>query len=259
MQQQQHHPTAIISPKAHLGENVRIGAFTIIEDEAVIGDETEVRSSVVIRSSARIGTGCVVHPGAVIGAEPQDLKFNGEPTLAVIGDRTVIREYVTINRGTEASGETRIGNDCLIMAYVHAAHDCVVGNNVIIANTTQLGGHVVVQDYAILGGVCKVHQFSVVGKHAMVGAGTKIVKDIPPFVLVDGIPARFSSVNEIGLQRRGFTNDSIQELGAFYKTVLRSGLNVSAGIAEFQKRGLLSPETEDCIAFIRASKRGICR
>lgn len=254
-----HHPTAIISPGATLGANVRVGAFTIIEDGVVIGDNTEIRSSVVIYSAARIGADCVIHPGAVIGAEPQDLKFNGEATLALVGDRTVIRECVTINRGTDASGETRIGSDCLIMAYCHAAHDCVVGNHVIIANASQLGGHVVIEDYAIIGGVAKIHQFSKIGKHAMVGAGTKIVKDIPPFALVDGIPARFETINKIGLKRRGFSDSAIQELEDFYQTILRSGLNISAGITKFQERGTLHTETLDCITFIRASKRGICR
>lgn len=254
-----HHPTAQISIKATLGSNVRVGAFSIIEEGAVIGDGTEIRSSVVVYGSSRIGADCVIHPGAVIGGEPQDLKFNGEPSLAIIGDRTVIREFVTINRGTEASGETRIGDDCLIMAYCHAAHDCVVGNNVIMANTSQLGGHVVIEEYAILGGVAKVHQFSKIGKHAMVGAGTKIVKDIPPFALVDGIPAQFEAVNKIGMKRRGFSDDAIQELEEFYTTILHSGLNISAGIAKFQEREELHQETLDCIAFIHNSKRGICR
>ncbi|MFY8001258.1 MAG: acyl-ACP--UDP-N-acetylglucosamine O-acyltransferase [Candidatus Kapaibacteriota bacterium] len=254
-----HHPTAQISPNAEIGANVRIGAFSIIEDGAVIGEGTEIRSSVVIYGSARIGAGCTIHHSAVIGGEPQDLKFNGETTHAIIGDRTVIREFVTVNRGTEASGETRIGNDCLIMAYCHAAHDCVIGNNVIIANASQLGGHVEIDDYAIIGGVAKVHQFSKVGKHAMVGAGTKIVKDIPPFALADGIPGRFEAVNKLGLKRRGFSEEVIQELEDFYTTILRSGLNISAGIAKFQERGTLHAETLDCIRFIQNSKRGICR
>jgi UDP-N-acetylglucosamine acyltransferase len=255
-----HHPTSIISPEAHLGVNVRVGAFSIIESGAVIGDNTEIRSSVMISSFARIGTHCTVYPHAVIGTEPQDLKFRGETTYVHIGDRTVIREFVTVNRGTQAQGETRIGNDCLIMAYCHVAHDCLLGNNVIIANATQMGGHVVIEDFAVLGGLVKIHQFCTIGAHAMVGAGTKVVKDIAPYTLVDGIPAKVGGINVVGLERRGFGTDTIQNIREFYEMVLRSGLNVSAGVEAFAKgREFISPEVQYCISFIDRSERGISR
>ncbi len=254
------HPTAIVSPKAELGSNVRVGAFSIIEAGAEIGNNTEIRSSVVITGFARIGTDCVIHPGAVIGGEPQDLKFGGEFSLAVIGNRTTIREFATINRGTEASGKTMLGDDCLFMAYCHAAHDCHIGNHVVIANGSQLGGHVVVEDYAILGGVSKVHQFTRIGKHTMVGAGTKIVKDIAPYLLVDGIPAVVQGLNKIGLKRRGFPNEVIHELEELYTLMLHSGFNVTDGMNRFlQGRGDVFPETQNCVDFVRQSKRGIAR
>jgi len=258
-----HHRLASISPKARLGANVTIGAFAVIEDGAEIGDNTEIRSSVVITGSARIGSDCVIHPGAVIGGEPQDLKFGGEQTVALVGNRTTIREYVTINRGTSASGKTSVGEDCLIMAYCHVAHDCHVGNHVIIANASQLGGHVAIHDFAVLGGVTKVHQFVTVGKHAMVGAGTKLVKDIAPYLLADGIPATIHGLNKTGLKRRGFPREVINELEEFYTMVLHSGYNTSDGITRFLERstihGGVLPETQNCIDFIRQSKRGICR
>lgn len=255
-----HHPTSIISPEAYLGENVRVGAFSIIESGAVIGDNTEIRSSVTISSFARIGAGCTVYPHAVIGTEPQDLKFQGETTYVHIGDRTVIREFVTVNRGTQAQGETRIGNDCLIMAYCHVAHDCLLGNNVIIANATQMGGHVIIEDFAVLGGLVKIHQFCTIGAHAMIGAGTKVVKDVAPFTLVDGIPAKVGSINVVGLERRGFSAETIQELREFYHAVLWSEMNISAGVEAFrQERDSISSEVRYCIDFIERSGRGITR
>jgi UDP-N-acetylglucosamine acyltransferase len=270
-----HHPTALISPEAHLGVNVRVGAFSIIERGAVIGDNTEIRSSATITNFARIGAGCTVYPHAIIGTEPQDLKFRGETTFVHIGDRTVIREFVTINRGTNARsinahsinarsvnthGETRIGNDCLLMAYCHVAHDCLLGNNVVIANATQMGGHVAIEDFAVLGGLVKIHQFCTIGAHAMVGAGTKVVKDIAPFTLVDGVPAKVGGINVVGLERRGFSAESVQELREFYEAVLWSGLNVGAGVEAFLRtRSSISKDVEYCIHFIEHSQRGICR
>lgn len=255
-----HHPQAIISPEAKIGSSVVIGPFAVIEAGAVIGDHTEIRSAAVITKFARIGSECVIHPGAVIGGEPQDLKFKGEDSLAIIGNRTVIREYATINRGTEASGKTEIGDDCLIMAYCHAAHDCHIGNHVVVANATQLGGHVTIHDHVVVGGVVKIHQFCTVGKHAMIGADTKIVKDIAPYLLIDGNPAQVFGLNKIGLKRRGFTPDILNELEEFYTKIFHSGLNVSDGLNKFlQERGGVLPETQNCINFIRTSKRGIMR
>jgi UDP-N-acetylglucosamine acyltransferase len=255
-----HHPTALISPEAQLGVNVRVGAFSIIENGAVIGDNTEIHSSVTISSFARIGAGCTIFPHAVIGTEPQDLKFQGEITHVRIGDRTVIREFVTVNRGTNVRGETRIGTDCLLMAYCHVAHDCLLGNNVVIANATQMGGHVVIENFAVLGGLAKIHQFCTIGAHAMVGAGTKVVKDIAPFTLVDGIPAKVGGINVVGLERRGFSAEAVQDLREFYHAVLWSEMNVSAGVEAFlQGRDFVSAEVRYCIDFIVRSERGICR
>lgn len=255
-----HHPQAIISSKAEIGSSVSIAPFAIIEAGAVIGDNTEIRSSAVITGFARVGDDCVIHSGAVIGGDPQDLKFKGEDSLAIIGNRTVIREYVTINRGTEASGKTEVGDDCLIMAYCHAAHDCFIGNHVVLANATQLGGHVLIDDHAVVGGVVKIHQFCRVGKHAMLGADTKIVKDVAPYLLVDGNPAQVFGLNKIGLKRRGFTADVLNELEEFYTKIYHSGLNITEGLNKFlQERGDIFPETQNCVDFIRSSKRGIMR
>lgn len=230
------HPSAIVSPNAKIGSNTIIGPFSIIEDNVEIGEDCEIRSSVIIGNGARIGDAVRIYAGAAISTEPQDLKFSGEPTFTYLGNNTVVREYATINRGTKETGETRIGNDCLIMSYCHVAHDCVVGNNVIISNVTQLAGHVVIEDFVTLGGVAKIHQFCKVGKYSMVGADCKVVKDVPPFTLVDRKPAQVEGVNKIGLRRKGFAPEVIQEIEQFYDTILFSGLNNRDGIEKFIQR-----------------------
>lgn len=250
---------AIVSEKAQIGKNVKIGAFTIIEDDVVIGDNCEIHSSVVIANGSRLGQGCKIHTGAVIGTEPQDLKFGGEPTIARIGDNTVIREFATINRGTKETGETSIGSNCLIMAYCHIAHDCQVGNNVILSNVTQLAGHVSIEDWVVLGGVAKIHQFCRVGMHAMVGADCKVVKDVAPFTLVDRKPAQVEGINKIGLRRRGFAASVIQEIELFYDILLFSGYNNSDGIEKYRERNTTCDDVEYCIKFIQNSVRGIHR
>lgn len=254
-----HHNTAIISAKAKIGENVIIGPYTIIEDDVEIGDNTEIRAHVHLAGGSRIGRNCRLHTGVVIATEPQDLKFGGEPTLAIVGDRTVLREYVTINRGTKHSGKTSVGEDCLIMTYCHLAHDCRVGNNVIMANATQLGGHVHVGDWVNTGGVVKVHQFCRVGKHSFVGADVKIVKDVPPFTLIGRDPAKVEGINKIGLRRRGFTPEQIDSIEEFYKLILYSGYNVSDGIKKAAEKGNPTQDVLDCIEFIKSSERGIIR
>ena len=253
------HPTAIVSPRAHLGENVHIGQFTTIEADVEIGDGTEVIASAFIANGARIGRDCRIFPGATIGMAPQDLKYNNEPTTAEIGDRTTIRECATIHRGTTATSRTIVGSDSLLMAYTHVAHDCRVGNHVIISNVTQLAGHVEVGDWVTLGGMVKLHQFCRVGSYCMVGAGTKIVKDVSPYVLIDGNPASIAGVNKIGLRRRGFSPELIQEISDFYKTLLFSGLNTSEGLSRADAGQTLSQEVRNIIEFIRSSKRGIHR
>ena len=253
------HETAIISKKALIGNNVSIGAFTIIEDDVVIGDNCKIRSGAVIANGARIGNNCKIYAGAVISTEPQDLKFDGEPSLVKIGDNTEIREYATINRGTKETGETTVGSDCLIMSYCHIAHDCRVGNNVIISNVTQLAGHVTIEDWVVLGGVAKIHQFCKVGKHSMVGADCKVVKDVAPFTLVDRKPAQVEGINKVGLRRRGFSPEVIQEIEQFYDTILFSDFNNRDGIAKFMESHKICDEVRYCIEFIEESVRGIHR
>lgn len=254
------HPTAIISNKAELGENVSVGAFSIIEDDVVIGDNTEIHSSVVIARGTTIGKECRIFPSVVIGTEPQDLKYANEPTKVILGDRNVIREFVSIHRGTHLTGRTLVGSDNLIMAYCHIAHDCTVGSNNIMSNTTQFAGHVTAEDNITFGAFAKVHQFCSVGCHAMVGSDIKAVKDIPPYVLIGKIPPKVEGLNKIGLRRRGFSVDVINELEEFYKILMFSGLNTSDGIAAFkEKHESYSAEIVHCIEFIEKSKRGIYR
>jgi UDP-N-acetylglucosamine acyltransferase len=252
------HPTAIVSPRARIADGVTIGPYSIIEDDVEIGQDCEIGSHVVIANGSRIGRECRIFTGAVIGNPPQDLKYQGEPTLAIIGDRTTIREFVTVNRGTRATGKVVIGSDCLIMAYCHIAHDCVIGDHAILSNVTQLAGHVTVGEWAVLGGVVKVHQFCSIGKHAMVGADAKIVKDVPPYALVGREPPRVEGINRVGLQRRGFSSETIRALEEFYRIVFFSGLNIRDGIARYvAEHPTVPPEVQECIDFIRQSKRGV--
>ncbi|NLO19764.1 MAG: acyl-ACP--UDP-N-acetylglucosamine O-acyltransferase [Ignavibacteria bacterium] len=253
------HPTAIVSPKAEIGKSVRIGAFSIVEDDVIIGDNCEISSSVVIANGARIGRECKIFAGAVISTIPQDLKFEGEESIVSIGNQNVIREYATINRGTSETGKTVVGDNNLLMAYTHVAHDCVLGSNIILANLAHLGGHVVIEDWAILGAFAKVHQFCVIGAHSMLAADVKAVKDVSPYVLLGREPAKVEGVNKIGLRRRGFSNELIEEIESFYNTVLYSGFNNKEGIAEFLKKEKISEEVKSCINFIENSKRGIHR
>ncbi|MCX6139451.1 MAG: acyl-ACP--UDP-N-acetylglucosamine O-acyltransferase [Candidatus Kapabacteria bacterium] len=254
------HATAVVSKKAHIESDVTIGPFCVVEDDVVIGSGTTLLSHVVVLNGARIGNNVLIHPNAVIAGAPQDLKYKNEPTLAFIGDRTVIRECVTVSRGTVSSGKAMVGSDCLLMAYSHVAHDCVVGDHVIMANAVQLGGHVEVGDWAIIGGVTGVHQFCRIGSHTMIGALSKVFKDVPPFTLCGKDPLAVEGINSIGLSRRGFTSESISAIDDFYRVLLRSGFNTTDGIAKYEETNdLIDPNVAACIAFIRSSKRGIYR
>jgi UDP-N-acetylglucosamine acyltransferase len=255
------HATAIVSPKAHIGSDVSIGPYSVIEDDVVVGDRTVLMSHVVLGNGARIGSDVVIHPNAVISTAPQDLKYANEPTRAIIGDRTVIRECVTVNRGTTASGQASVGSDCLLMAYVHVAHDCVVGNHVIMANSVQLGGHVEVGDWAIIGGLTGVHQFCRIGAHRMVGACSRVVKDVPPFTLCGKEPLTVEGINAVGLRRRGFTPEAVSAIDEFYNVLLRSGHNTSDGLRAYEAAwsDSISVDVQYCIDFVRSSKRGIYR
>jgi UDP-N-acetylglucosamine acyltransferase len=250
---------AVVSPKAVLGTNVTVGPFTIIEERAVVADGTTIGANALIGCGARIGRDCRIYHGAVIGHAPQDLKYKDEPTTCEIGDRTVIREYAVLHRGTGEGGRTIIGSDNFLMAYTHVAHDCVLGNRIIMANSAQLAGHVEVEDWVIIGGLTPVHQFVRLGQHSMIGGGIRVPKDVPPFVLASGDPARFEGLNHVGLRRRGFSRETLDSLDRAYTVLYRSGLNVSQAVARMKEDASLAgvPEVRSLIEFIGRSSRGI--
>lgn len=250
---------AVVSPRAQIGADVAIGPFTIVEDGAIIGDGTVVHANALIGRGARIGAHCQIHHGAVVGHTPQDLKYRDEPTTCEVGDRTIIREYATLHRGTGDDGRTVIGSECLIMGYCHIAHDCRLGDHVIMANAAMLAGHVEVQDYVIIGGITPVHQFVRIGAHAMIGGGLRVPKDIPPFILVGGTPAVFGGLNQVGLRRRGFSRETLDALHATYQKLYHSGLNVSQAIASLRAdAGMMEvAEVRAVVEFVEGSARGI--
>ncbi len=252
-------PLAYVHPAAKIADNVVIEPFVTIDKNVVIEEGTRIGSNVTILEGAHIGKNCKIFPGAVIAAVPQDLKFKGEKSLVRIGDNTTIRECATINRGTAAKGITEVGNNCLIMAYAHIAHDCSVGNNCIITNACQLAGEVVVEDYAILGGMTAVHQFCHIGRHAMIQGGSLIGKDVPPYVKAGRLPLAYAGVNSIGLRRRGFENDKINEIQDIYRILYQSKLNVSDAISRIEAEMPASRERDEIILFVRNSKRGIMK
>lgn len=252
-------PLAYIHPAAKIAPSVVIDPFVTIDQNVEIGEGTRIGSNVTILEGARIGKNCTIFPGAVIGAIPQDLKFKGEDTLAIIGDNTTLRECVTVNRGTASKQKTVVGNNCLIMAYSHVAHDCCVGDNVIISNATQLAGEVVVDNYAIIGGGTLVHQFCHLGAHVMIQGGALINKDVPPFVKAAREPISYAGINSIGLRRRNFSSETIREIQEIYRYIYLSGLNVSDAIARIEAELPATPERDEIIMFVRNSKRGIIR
>ena len=253
------HPTAVVNPKAKLGKDVEIGPFVIVEEDVEIGAGTKIVGSATILNGARIGKNCLIYPGAVIAGIPQDLKFKGEESLAIVGDNTAIRECATINRGTASKGKTVVGSNCLIMAYSHVAHDCEVGNYVIIGNASQIAGEVVIEDYAILSGSCLVHQFSKIGAHVIIQGGTRVGKDVPPYITVGRDPAAFSGLNTIGLRRRGFSNEKINEIQQVYRYIYQLGLNNTQAIDLIEQELPHSEERDYIVNFIRESQRGIVR
>jgi len=217
------YPNTSIHPDAKIGSGVTIDPFSVIHNDVEIGEGTWIGSNVTIFQGARIGKNCKIFPGAVISAIPQDLKFEGEVTTAEIGDETTIREFVTINRGTKALGKTVVGNNNLLMAYVHIAHDCVIGNQCILANGATLAGHITIDDYAIIGGLSAIHQFVHVGSHVMISGGSLIKKDVPPFVKAAREPLSYVGINSVGLRRRGFSQDKIAEIQEIYRVVFQKG------------------------------------
>jgi UDP-N-acetylglucosamine acyltransferase len=255
------HPTAIISPDAVLGDNVEVGPYAFIDANVAIGDNCKIHPHAVIYSYVKIGSGCEIFPGAVVGAIPQDLKYDGEVSYVEIGDNVTIRECATINRGTRASGKgvTRIGNDTLVMSYVHVAHDCNVGNHCILVSFVGLAGETDVDDWAIIGGSTVAHQFSHIGAHAMIGGGFRISKDIPPYTLCGREPLVYVGVNIVGLRRRGFDSDVIRNIKDIYDTIYFQGNNISDGCARVEAGFPPSEERDVILDFIRNSKRGIVR
>lgn len=252
-------PLAYIHPDAVIAENVEIAPFVTIHGNVVIGEGTRIESNVTIMDGARIGKNCHIFPGAVISAIPQDLKFIGEDTTAEIGDNTTIRECVTINRGTKSRGKTVVGNNCLLMAYVHIAHDCLVGNHVIMSNSCQVAGEVVVDDYAIIGGGSLVHQFTHIGAHVMIQGGTKVGKDVPPFVTAGHEPISYAGINSVGLRRRNFSNEQIAVIQNAYRYLFQMGLNNSNAIERILSEIPKSPERDCIVDFVRGAERGVIK
>ena len=250
-----------VHPDARIGRDVTIEPFTSIAAHVEIGDGCWIGPNVTIFDYVRLGRGCKVFPGAVLGAVPQDLKFQGEETWVEIGDNTVIRECATVNRGTAASGKylTKVGSDCLLMSYVHVAHDCRIGDHCIFSSFSGIAGEVDVDDWAIVGGGTMVHQFTRIGAHAMVGGASGVAKDIPPYVITGRNPAVFEGVNLIGLRRRGFSTEVINEIGSIYRLIYNSGLNVSDACRQVRELFPESVHRDRILRFIEASRRGIVR
>ncbi len=252
-------PLAYVHPQAKIARNVVIEPFTTIHNNVEIGSGTWIGSNVTIMEGARIGKNCRIFPGAVISAIPQDLKFEGEDSLAIIGNNTTIRECVTINRGTIASGKTIIGNNCLIMATAHIAHDCMLGDNSIIVNGVALGGHVSIGKYAIIGGLAAVHQFIHVGDHAMVSGGSLVRKDVPPYTKAAKEPLSYVGINSIGIRRRGFTTEKIREIQNSYRILYQKNYNNTQALEKIEAEMEATPERDEIILFIRNSQRGIMK
>ncbi|NLY24711.1 MAG: acyl-ACP--UDP-N-acetylglucosamine O-acyltransferase [Bacteroidales bacterium] len=250
---------AFVHPEARLGDNVIVEPFAYIDSNTEIGDGTRVMTQATILYGARIGKNCTIFPHAAIAGIPQDLKFQGEDTTAIIGDNTIIRECATVNRGTSSKGFTRVGDDCLIMAYSHVAHDCVLGNHVILGNTTQLAGEIEIDDYAIISGGSLAHQFSKIGAHVMIQGGSRISKDIPPFVMVGREPITYVGLNIVGLKRRGFSRDRINSIQEVYRYLYMSGYNISQAVERIEQELPVTDDRELILNFIRSSSRGIIR
>lgn len=251
------HPSAIIDPRAELGTGVTVGPFAVIGPDVVVGDGTRIGPHVYIEKNTTVGSGCVLHNGAVLGTDPQDLKFAGEETQLEVGDRTVIREYATLNRGTTALGTTKVGADCLLMAYSHVAHDCQLGDHVILSNSVNMGGHVTIGDFAIVGGLTAVHQFVRIGEHAFVGGASRVPKDIPPFVKAAGNPIQLYGLNSVGLQRRGYSEEARRELKRAYRLFFGSTHNTTQALEVARTELNVTPEVEAFLAFFEGSARGV--
>ena len=253
------HDTAIVSAKAKIGENVIIEPYAVIYDDVEIGDNCSIGSHAVIYDGARIGNNVKIFQGAAVSNLPQDLKFGNEQTYFYIGDNSVIREFCTLHRGTKDTGFSKIGSNCLLMAYAHVAHDCIIGDNVIIANSVQIGGHAEIEDYVVIGGSTPVHQFTKVGKHSMIGGGFRITVDVPPFVLGAREPLRFSGLNLVGLRRRGFSNEDIYIIKDAYKIFYDSGLNHTDAKKVMKDKYPHNENVKSIIEFVNRSTRSVLK
>ena len=255
------HPTAIIHPQARLDEDVIVGPYTVVDRDVTIGAHTRIGAHCVVEGHTTIGQECEIFTGAVIGSIPQDLKYRGEKSLLIIGDRNKIREYVTINPGTAGGGgKTVIGSDCLLMAYAHVAHDCVLGDRVVIANSAALAGHITIEDRAIVGGLVGIHQFVRVGTLAMIGGCSRVVQDIPPYATCVGYPAKVFGLNREGLKRARIPSASLGCLHRAFRLLFHSQLSMSHALEQVASEILDNcPELEHLLDFIRQSKRGVCR
>ncbi len=255
------HPTAIVSPLAKLGRDVRIGPYCLVGPHVELGDDCVLHSHVVIEGPSKIGSANEFHPYALIGGKTQDLKYRGEPTCLEMGDHNVFRENCTVHRGTTAEIPTRIGSHNYFLVAAHVAHDCQLGDHIIMSNNATLGGHVTVEDYAILSGLCAVHQFGRIGRHAIIGGCSKIQQDVPPYMIIDGNPAATRGLNLVGLQRRGFPEDAIRALKSAYKKLfLKKDANLALALSSLKATHAASdPHVAHLIHFIEASQRGVTR
>ncbi len=250
---------AFVHPEARIGENVTVEPFAYIAADVNIGDGTWVGPNSTILDGARIGKNCKIFPSSVLSGIPQDLKFRGEESTAEIGDGTTLREGVTVNRGTAAVGKTVVGNNCLLMAYAHIGHDCNIGNSCIIGNSCGMAGEVKVDDWAILSGGTMVHQFTHIGAHVIVGGGSKVRTDVPPFIKADRDPLSFMGLNTVGLTRRGFEKERIDEIHNIYRAIYQSNMNISQALEYIEKEFKSSSDRDQILEFIRKSERGIIR
>lgn len=271
------HETAVVSPKARIMKGVEIGPYAVIDDDVFLDEDVKVGAHVTIGQHVQIGKRTVIGPSAVIdswtsigedchifqfasvGAKPQDLKFQGEKSYVVIGDRTTIREFATIHRATGEGQETRVGSDCLLMACTHVAHNCVIGNHVIMSNAAMIAGHAFVEDRVVLGGMCGVHQFVKIGRNAMIGGMSKVVQDCVPFTIVDGHPARVAGLNSVGISRAGIPMEARRNLKKAYKILFRSGLTLAQAISVIEQEVETGEEVDSFLRFLRNADRGICR
>lgn len=253
------HPTAVVDSNARLGKGVTVGPFCVVGRDATLDDGVCLTAHVIIDGETRIGPGCTIYPFAAIGTRTQDLKYRGGRSRVVIGARTTIRETVTVNAGTADGDTTRIGDECLLMAGCHVAHNCCLGNGVIMANGCGLAGEVLVDDGAVVGGLCGVHQFVRLGRFSFCGGCSKIVKDVPPFMLVDGNPARLRGLNRVGLQRRGMPVETVAAIKKAYKILYREGLTLKQACDKIESEPEMRAEVAELIVFVRSSQRGITR